>query len=88
MKNQVVLTIRNAWCHRRAYRLLHMKPRFGSKRKAQWEEERKEFWYVMERLNPEFMNNCPEGHEVVLTCVPIPRTQSQMFYIQYEKVEK
>ncbi|CAM0014886.1 hypothetical protein MYOV011v1_p0301 [Vibrio phage 6E35.1a] len=85
MKNQIVLTIQNAWCRRRAYRVLFEKPTFGEKRKARWEEECKEFWYVLGRLNAEFVDNCPEDCELVLTCARVPRNATQMYYVQYQK---
>lgn len=88
MKNELILAVKNHWCHRRASRILYNKPLFGAKRKAQWEKERDEFWYVMERMNPEFMQNCPDGYRIMLTSIPSPRNAPQMFYIHYAKKEQ
>ncbi|AJT61219.1 hypothetical protein [Vibrio phage XZ1] len=86
MKDELTLHIKNHWLHRRAYVVLHQKPmKFRKKALAEWEEKRSEFWYVIQRLNPEFFAQCPEGMQPYLTCVPTGNNNTQYFYIKFDK---
>ncbi|AGN30313.2 hypothetical protein VPFG_00315 [Vibrio phage nt-1] len=86
MKDEVTLHIRNHWLHRRAYDILYHKPfSFRKNALAKLEEKRCEFWYVVQRLNPEFFAKCPEGMKAYLCCAPAPRGAVQYFYIKFDK---
>lgn len=86
MQNRIVLHITHQFTRRLAYKLAFKRPStFRKKALLEYKNSRKDFWWLVEKMDKGWFDSLPEGYDVYLGHGMYTRGYLPMFYLYYEK---